>query len=329
LTVDIIRTDGLGKRYAGVVALSDLDLTVRPNSIFGFLGPNGAGKSTTMKLLLGLARPTSGRARLFGLDSVRDSLAIRRRVGYLAQEPRFYDHLSARETLRFVARFFEHDPTRIERSVNAALDLVGLSGNADRSVRGFSGGERQRLGLAQAQINEPDLLILDEPAASLDPMGRHDVLEIMEALKERATVFYSTHILDDVQRVSDEVAILRRGELVAQAPLETLLSDSHGLTFVLTTKGDMSEARAELDRRPWVASIHGDTQGELGTWHIGVTDAAAAEADLLRVVLESPTVTVTEFRRKTFELEDAFMDLVNGSPASETSEEPRSRGAKS
>lgn len=327
--MDIIETNSLSKRYDGVLALDDLDLTVRPNSIFGFLGPNGAGKSTTMKLLLGLARPTSGHARLFGLDSVRDSLPIRRKVGYLAQEPRFYDHLSARETLRFVARFFYDDPTRIERRVDAALALVGLTGNAERPVRGFSGGERQRLGLAQAQINEPDLLILDEPAASLDPMGRHDVLEIMEALKARATVFYSTHILDDVQRVSDEVAILHRGELVAQAPLETLLSGSHGITYVLTTKGDMTEARAELGRRAWVGSIHGSTRGELGTWHIGVDDADAAEAELLRIVLENPAVTVTGFRRKTFELEDAFMDLVNGSPTPDSPGAARSGGETS
>jgi ABC-2 type transport system ATP-binding protein len=324
--MNVIETRSLSKSYDGVLALSDLDLTVRPNSIFGFLGPNGAGKSTTMKLLLGLARPTSGSARLFGLDSVRDSLAIRRRVGYLAQDPRFYDHLSARETLRFVARFFDDDPTRVERRVDAALELVGLTRNADRSIRGFSGGERQRLGLAQAQIAEPDLLILDEPAASLDPMGRRDVLEIMAALKERATVFYSTHILDDVQRVSDEVAILRSGQLVAQAPLRSLLAGGHGIAYELTTKGDTTEARAELARRAWVASIDGGTEGEQGTWHVGVTDADAAEAELLRVVLQDPGVSVTGFRRKTFELEDAFLDLVDGPPVSDAAEAPRPDG---
>src|SRR5690606_9384722 len=192
---------------------------VPKNSIFGCLGPNGAGKTTTIKLLLGLARPTGGSATIFGLDVVNDSTEIRKRVGYLAQDPRFYEGMTARETLRFTARFFYNGPkAAIEDRINNTLELVGLSDKADRSIKGFSGGERQRLGIAQAQINFPDLLILDEPAAALDPMGRHDVLEVMERLRKHTTIFYSTHILDDVQKVSDTVAILKHGQLVAQAP---------------------------------------------------------------------------------------------------------------
>ncbi|HET7091288.1 MAG TPA: ABC transporter ATP-binding protein [Anaerolineae bacterium] len=200
----VIDTRGLSKTYNGTQALQSLDLKVHKNSIFGFLGPNGAGKTTTIKLLLGLARPTSGGGTVFGHDIARESGSIRQRVGYLAQDPRFYEHMTARETLK----------------------LVGLDDKADRPIKGFSGGERQRLGIAQAQINYPDLLILDEPAASLDPQGRHDMLEVMERLRKYTTIFYSTHILAAVQRVSDTVAILNRGRLVAQAPIEQLLAGS-------------------------------------------------------------------------------------------------------
>src|SRR4028118_1930354 len=176
-TPSVIETKGLAKTYGQVTALKPLDLGVARGSIFGFLGPNGAGKSTTMKLLLGLARPTSGSGSVFGNDIVSESFQIRRRVGYLAQSPRYYGHMTARETLRFVARFFYSGPeSAIERRVDGSLSLVGLSDRADRKVGGFSGGELQRLGIAQAQINDPELLILDEPAASLDPMGRRAVV---------------------------------------------------------------------------------------------------------------------------------------------------------
>ncbi|HEY1292097.1 MAG TPA: ABC transporter ATP-binding protein [Chloroflexota bacterium] len=166
---------------------------MEPGSIFGFLGPNGAGKSTTIKLLLGLSKPTAGSATVFGQDVTRNSVAIPRRIGYLAQDPRYYEDLSARQTLRFVAGFFYGGPKNaVEQRIQETLELVGLEDKADRPITGFSGGERQRLGIAQAQVNYPDLLILDEPAASLDPMGRRDVLEVMERLRRHTTVFYST-----------------------------------------------------------------------------------------------------------------------------------------
>ncbi|HET9908167.1 MAG TPA: ABC transporter ATP-binding protein, partial [Anaerolineales bacterium] len=235
----VIETQGLTKSYKGVNALQPLNLRVRQHSICGFLGPNGAGKSTTIKLLLGLARPTGGSAKVFGMDIVRDSTDIRKRVGYLAQDPRYYDHMTARETLRFTARFFYSGPEkRMEDRIDETLELVGLSDKADRSIKGFSGGERQRLGIAQAQINYPDLLILDEPAASLDPMGRRDVLEVMERLRKHTTIFYSTHILEDVQRVSDTVAILNHGRLIAQAPIAELTSGKDGIIYSLKVKGD-------------------------------------------------------------------------------------------
>src|SRR5512136_2013151 len=238
-TSPVIETHGLSKAYNGTQALKPLDLQVQPNSICGFLGPNGAGKTTTIKLLLGLAQPTGGSALVFGKDIEKENDEIRRRVGYLSQDPRYYEYMTARETLRFVAGFFyEGSRAGIESRIAETLDLVGLADKADRAIKGFSGGERQRLGIAQAQVNYPDLLILDEPAASLDPMGRRDVLEVMERLRKYTTIFYCTHILDDVQRVSDTVAILNHGELVAHGPIEELLTGSGGVIFRLAFEGD-------------------------------------------------------------------------------------------
>ncbi len=310
----VISTQGLTKIFKGVNALTSLNLTVHKNSIFGFLGPNGAGKTTTIKLLLGLTRPTSGRATVFGLDIARDSVKVRRRVGYLAQEPHYYEHLTARETLRFTARFFYTGPKpAIEDRIQNTLELVGLADKADRPIKGFSGGERQRLGIAQAQVNYPDLLILDEPAASLDPMGRHDVLEVMERLRKYTTIFYSTHILSDVQKVSDAVAILKKGELVAQAPIEELLAGSGGLVYSIVTKGELNDAQARVSSQPWVSALT-LTPGANGhtAWQVGVSDETAAEEHLLPLIVCGERVTVADFGRKKYELEEIFMSLVEG-----------------
>jgi ABC-2 type transport system ATP-binding protein len=308
----VVETRNLTKTYKGVQALKPLDLQVYQNSIFGFLGPNGAGKTTTIKLLLGLIRPSAGSATIFGMDSVSQSVEIRARVGYLPQEPHFYEHLTARQTLRFVARFFFKGPEKaIEERVDEMLELVDLSEKADRPIKTFSGGERQRLGIAQAQVNYPDLLILDEPAASLDPIGRRDVLEVMSRLRKYSTVFYSTHILDDVQRVSDTVVILNKGALVAQGPIEELLAGSEGVVYIIHLKGQLEETQTQVLSQPWISGIiTGQHNGET-TWQISVTDPQVAEVQLFKM-LSNDGVVVTEFRRKQYELEDIFMQVIEG-----------------
>ena len=310
----VIETHGLGKTYKEVTALKSLDLTVSKNSIFGFLGPNGAGKTTTIKLLLGLAKPTAGSATVFGHDIAHDNVEIRKRVGYLAQDPRYYEYMTARQTLRYTAHFFFKGPEKeIEARVANTLELVGLDDKADRPIKGFSGGERQRLGIAQAQINYPDLLILDEPAASLDPQGRRDVLEVMERLRKHTTIFYSTHILDDVQRVSDTVAILNKGQLIAQAPIEQLLAGGSGSTiYVMALKGDPAQARQHVAAQPWVSNVKVTPDNTHTDWQVTVTDEAAAEEQLLRLVLADAQVNVLEFGRKKYELEEVFLSLVEG-----------------
>jgi ABC-2 type transport system ATP-binding protein len=309
----VIQTNDLSKSYNGIDALKSLNLTVPKNSIFGFLGPNGAGKTTTMKLLLGLIWPTAGGGTVFGQDIVKNSVEIRSRIGYLPQEPRFYDFMSARQTLDFTARFYFSGPgARIRERVEETLELVGLADKADRPIKGFSGGERQRLGIGQAQVNYPDLLILDEPAASLDPLGRKDVLQVMERLRKYTTIFYSTHILDDVQQVSDTVAILNHGELVADGPIEALLAGSGGTVYSLKIKGNPEMARSALGDQDWITNIQETELPDGASFFVSVSDEAVAEEKLLRLLLVDETTIVTEFGRKKYELEEIFFNLVKG-----------------
>jgi ABC-2 type transport system ATP-binding protein len=308
----VIKTHGLSKTYKKLQALDALDLQVHQNSIFGFLGPNGAGKTTTIKLMLGLTHPTSGTATIFGMDSVKQSVDIRAHIGYLPQEPHFYEYMTARQTLHFTAEFFFKGPKKaIDDRVDEMLDLVDLTNKADRPIKTFSGGERQRLGIAQAQVNYPDLIILDEPAASLDPLGRRDVLEVMSRLRKYATIFYSTHILDDVQRVSDTVVILNNGKLVAQGPIEELLAGSEGVIYIIHLKGEVESALELIRALPWISGIKTSEHNEESIWQVSVTDPELAEVQLLKLLVNQPVV-VNEFRRKQYELEDVFMQVIEG-----------------
>lgn len=314
----IISTKALTKNYGQKRVVDGLNLAVPRGSICGFLGSNGAGKSTTIKLLLGLLKPSGGTGTVFGKSITQDSIAIRERVGFLAQAPHFYGHLIARETLQFVALFFfKGSKTAIAARTEALIELVGLSGKADRPVRGFSGGERQRLGIAQAAINEPELLILDEPASALDPLGRRDVLQILESFRGRSTVFFSTHILDDVQRISDQVVILKQGRLVAQGSIDQLLAGD-STRFHVTVRGDGLAVRDRLKQVPWIenstldSSVLDGENSQITKLHIQVTNLNAAETELLRLVMANPSIVVTQFGRSTDDLEDVFVNLVEG-----------------
>jgi ABC-2 type transport system ATP-binding protein len=299
-----VEVTGLTKRYRRVEALRGIDMVVPGNSVFGFLGPNGAGKTTTMKILMGLIRPTAGGAYVLGRD-VRDGTAVRAKIGYLPQNPSFYDRVRLRQTLAFVARRFVKGSRRaIFDRVDETLELVGLAGKTDRRVRALSGGELRRLGIAQAYIGHPDLLILDEPSVGLDPEGRRDVLELIDSLREHTTVMFSTHILDDVQRVADHIAVLDRGEMVAQGPMEDFLSD--GVAYRVLSASNGETGMGILERESWVSSV---TLLRPGVWRVAVADRAAAEQRLART-LQAVRVRVTEMRPEQRSLEDIYLDIV-------------------
>jgi len=220
---ETIRCEGLTKRYGEVLALDHLDLKVPAGSIFGFLGRNGAGKTTTMRLLAGLAHPTEGKAWIAGVEATNGDSVARGKFGYLPQDPAFYNWMTPREYLNYVGQLFALSDAERRERVEEVLSRVGLKEAARRRIGGFSGGMHQRLGIAQALLHRPPILLLDEPTSALDPAGRHEILQLLADLRGEVTVFFSSHILADVERICDTIAIIHQGRLVLVEARETLL----------------------------------------------------------------------------------------------------------
>jgi ABC-2 type transport system ATP-binding protein len=232
-------------------ALDRLNLSVEAGEVFGLLGPNGAGKTTTLKLLFRLIFPTSGTARILGRQL--DDLSVRSRVAYLPENPGFYDHLTAQEFLNHVASLFGLSTAESRRRVSELTDQLGLTASRNLPLRKFSKGMIQRVGIAQALINDPDMVFLDEPMSGLDPLGRREVRELILRLKERQkTVFFSTHNLADAETLCDRVAVLHQGRLQGCGELNTILSLGVSATE-LVLEGPSAEVMAEL--RPYATSV--------------------------------------------------------------------------
>ncbi|MGK4006488.1 ABC transporter ATP-binding protein [Sorangium sp. So ce1036] len=219
-----IRVERLSKRYKDVLAVDDVSFTVAPGEIFGFMGHNGAGKTTTIKMLLGLVRPTSGMASVLGHDVVRESLDVRRVSGFLPGSYALPKEMTAASFLTYIASMFGMSREASRARVDELLSLFGLTGVAHKKLGGFSSGMTQKVGLAQALLNEPRVLFLDEPTSGLDPIGRHEFLQHVRHLArdKGVTVMFSTHILSDIESICESVAVLHRGRLVAVGPLDAL-----------------------------------------------------------------------------------------------------------
>jgi ABC-2 type transport system ATP-binding protein len=281
-----------------------------PGSIFGFLGPNGAGKTTTIKCLLGLALPSAGDCSMFGVPVEQFSAASRMEVGYLAQDPAYPKWMTGREVLAFVGRLYPRAARPVVDRVRDALKLVDLEGAADRSSGGYSAGMRQRLGIAQALMGDPRLVILDEPSSSLDPIGRRDVLDILRTLREGGiSVFYSTHILDDVERVADHVAIMKEGRVVRQGDIRSMTAAS-GDTFKVTVEAPADALAPRLRAMEWVIGVE-DLEAGDGRLSLAVTvrDAVHAKRAIPRAVVDGDFVLVG-CEPIRFRLEDVFLESV-------------------
>ena len=228
---NVIETHDLTKVYDKQTAVNRLSLKVNRGEIFGFLGPNGAGKTTTLLMLLGLSEPTSGSATVCGFDPTREPLKVKRLVGYLPENVGFYEDMTAVDNLHFVARLNGIKNGGLSGKINAVLDRVGLLAEARKRVGAYSRGMRQRLGIAEVLVKDPQVVFLDEPTIGLDPDGTQKMLELILSLsKEKGiTVFFSSHLLDQVQRVSDRVGIMLKGTMVAVGPIQELAKQKLGI----------------------------------------------------------------------------------------------------
>ncbi|TKX38004.1 ABC transporter ATP-binding protein [Halorubrum sp. CGM5_25_10-8B] len=300
-----IELRGVTKEFGDVTAVRDLDLTVEDGEVYGFLGPNGAGKSTTIDMLLDLVRPTAGTVRVLGADVATDGVDVRRRTGVLPDGFSVYDRLSGRKHVEFAVESKEaaDDP-------DALLARVGLADAADRAAGEYSKGMRQRLALAMALVDDPDLLVLDEPSSGLDPAGAKEMREIVRAEAERgATVFFSSHILEQVDAVCDRVGILRDGELVAEDSVEGLREAVGGEeTLDVAAAGADDEAVAAVRALDGVSGVTRDGD------ELVVNCDSDAKTEVI-AALEDAGVAVADFHTREASLEDLFLAYTEGDAA--------------
>jgi ABC-2 type transport system ATP-binding protein len=305
--VSSVHVEDLKKYYGPVHALDGLNLEVAPGAVFGFLGPNGAGKTTTLRILTGLARPTSGKAQVAGVSIPANGSGLSRRIGHLPEEPAFYAWMTPREFLDYLGQLYGMALNERVARTKELLALVRMEEVSKRRIGGFSRGMRQRLGVAAALIHHPEVLFLDEPASALDPAGRKEVLDLIENLRGQCTVVMSTHILADVERVCDMVGIIARGRMIVQSPREQLLERYAIPAFELESDdhADLTKWTETLHGLPWVTAV----APRNGAFRITVRDVQSAKRELLALALNAG-LTLNRYEEVRPSLEDVFLQLV-------------------
>ncbi|MBV8087864.1 MAG: ABC transporter ATP-binding protein [Chloroflexi bacterium] len=304
----VARTLGLSKSFAAREAISGIDITIPPGVAFGLLGPNGAGKTTLIRCLLGLLRPTSGSVELMGHRVPQQHAAALERVGAVVEEPRFYDHLSGWDNLRVVAALLDESALR---RIPSVLDRVGLADRAFDRVGSYSLGMKQRLGIARCLLNDPLLLVLDEPMNGLDPAGIQEFRILVRRLVgEGRSVLISSHLLDEIEKTCDVVGIIDRGRLVRQSTLRELRHTSQNQVRVGCD--DTAVARKVMQRLAWVSTVGSDDSGQLI-----VTLAADASPASLNRELVMGGVGVSFLAAAEVTLEERFLDLTTRLQSSE------------
>lgn len=305
----VLQIDNLSKQYGSFKAVNSLSMSVEKGSVYGFLGVNGAGKTTTIRMITGLAKPTGGEITVCGEKVRFGKCSVQRHIGYLPDVPEFYGYMKPREYLMLCGRLCGLDTKKVREKCGELLPLVGLDG-VHRNISGFSRGMKQRLGIAQALINEPELLILDEPTSALDPVGRRELLNIIASLRGRVTVLFSTHILSDVERVCDTVGILNKGSLALSGNLSVLREKYAGHRVIIETGGEddnRKKLKEKLSALPYVKETKED--GSALTLSCSDTQRLGAE---ICPILSELTLTLIRYEHVEPQLEDVFMEVIRG-----------------
>ena len=299
-----IETKDLTKRYGHTAVVDSLSFHVKESEVFGLLGPNGAGKTTTILMLLGLTEPSDGNARVFGFNPTREPLKVKRVVGYLPEEVGFYDNLTARENLRFIAELNNISPSETKRRIDEVLEMVGLTPERDITTNKFSRGMRQRLGIADVLIKQPKLVILDEPTSGLDPKGINQLLDLIAGLPEKGTsVLLSSHQLHQVQRVCHRVGILSKGKMVVEGGIEELGREAMagGRYLIEVETAEPKPGLPEI-----IKNIQGVEKVEAEGTILKISTGIDLRSQISRAVIDSGALLV-QMKVHEFSLDDIYM----------------------
>ena len=304
--MEILQIKNLSKQFGDLKVIDNLNFTVSEHSVFGFIGKNGAGKTTTMKMILGFLKPSSGEIYVCNEKVTYGNTKTNRYIGYLPDVPEFYGYMNPKEYLKLCGEITGLSREQIKTKSNEMLELVGLDG-VNRRIRGFSRGMKQRLGIAQALLNEPKLLICDEPTSALDPVGRKETLDILTYAKDKTTIVFSTHILSDVERVCDSIGVLDQGNLVLQGTVADIKNDNRRdvIQIELPQNQKTDQLMKYLKSLPFVI----DTNDEMNKIDIHLTKAEKHGKEILSYLVNED-IPVLRYEILEPSLENVFMEVV-------------------
>lgn len=303
-----IKVTNLTKKFGDFIAVDKLEFQVQKNHVVGFLGPNGAGKTTTLRMIVGLSEATSGSIEISGVPVIFGNSASNQKIGYLSELPSFYLWMNGVEYLNFVADIFRIEPVKKQAKIDELLKLVNLWDARGKKIGTYSGGMKQRLGIAQALINDPEVVILDEPVSALDPIGRKETLEIIERLKVDKTILLSTHVLSDVDRICDDVVIVNHGKLVAMSPLPELKAKHASPMLEIEFNKTPEKLLPDLKNQSWVKKFENDGS-MLKIW---LNDNDVVKDNLPIEYFVNKKIGILNYGLRMPEMEDLFIELVGG-----------------
>lgn len=303
-----IKVTNLTKKFGDFIAVDKLEFQVQKNHVVGFLGPNGAGKTTTFRMIVGLSEATSGSIEISGVPVIFGNSASNQKIGYLPELPSFYLWMNGVEYLNFVADIFQIEPVKKQAKIDELLKLVNLWDARSKKIGTYSGGMKQRLGIAQVLINEPEVVILDEPVSALDPIGRKETLEIIERLKVGKTILFSTHVLSDVDRICDDVVIINHGKLVAMSPLPELKAKHASPMLEIEFNKNPEKLLPDLKNQAWVKKFENNGS----TLKIWLNDNNVVKDNLPIEYFVNKKIGILNYGLRMPEMEDLFIELVGG-----------------